>query len=123
MRKILLVEDDSMSRDLLARRLRNKGFQVVTAVDGAQAVTLAREVLPDLVVMDMNLPVKDGLQATLELKACRETQHIPIIALTGQDRPRDREQALMTGCIDFESKPLSFKRLHAKIGELLGPPE
>ncbi|NIR31000.1 MAG: response regulator [Gammaproteobacteria bacterium] len=123
MRKILLVEDDIMSRDLLARRLRSRGFEVVIAGDGERALELARESGPNLIVMDMSLPVKDGWNTVRELKSRDGTKHIPIIALTGYNRIGDREQALQAGCTEFESKPVSFKRLIAKIGDILGFPE
>ncbi len=112
-----------MSRDLLARRLRSRGFEVVTAGDGARALELARESRPDLIVMDMSLPVKDGWDTVRELKSRGSTKDIPIVALTGYDRIGDREQALQAGCTEFESKPVSFKRLIAKIGAILDLPE
>ncbi len=112
-----------MSRDLLARRLRSRGFEVVIAGDGERALELARESGPNLIVMDMSLPVKDGWNTVRELKSRDGTKHIPIIALTGYNRIGDREQALQAGCTEFESKPVSFKRLIAKIGDILGFPE
>lgn len=123
MRKILLVEDNVISRDLLTRRLEGKGFQVVSAADGFQAIALAREDKPDLIVLDISLPMKDGWGVARELKESSDTQRIPIIALTGYGGVDDRERALRAGCTDFESKPISFRRLVAKIGNILGTTE
>jgi len=119
MAKILLVEDNEMNRDMLARRLERRGYQVVIAVDGDQGVRLAQEEAPDLILMDMSLPVLDGWEATRRLKAIPATQAIPIIALTAHAMSGDREQALEAGCDDYDSKPIEFVRLLGKIQALL----
>src|ERR1700730_10826135 len=106
MAKILLVEDNEMNRDMLSRRLLRKGFDVVIAVDGAQAVTMAESEQPDLVLMDMSLPVIDGWEATRRVKAAETTAHIPIIALTAHAMSGDREKALGAGCDDDKTKPI-----------------
>ena len=119
MAKILLVEDNEMNRDMLARRLERRGYQVVIAIDGDQGVRLAQEEAPDLILMDMSLPVLDGWEATRQLKAARVTQAIPIIALTAHAMSGDREKALEAGCNDYDSKPIEFPRLLGKIEALL----
>ena len=119
MAKILLVEDNEMNRDMLARRLERRGYQVVMAVDGDQGVRLAQEETPDLILMDMSLPVLDGWEATRQLKATSTTQAIPIIALTAHAMSGDREKALEAGCNDYDSKPIEFPRLLGKIEALL----
>ena len=119
MAKILLVEDNEMNRDMLARRLERRGYQVVIAIDGDQGVLLAQEEAPDLILMDMSLPVLDGWEATRQLKAARVTQAIPIIALTAHAMSGDREKALEAGCNDYDSKPIEFPRLLGKIEALL----
>ncbi len=119
MAKILLVEDAEMSRDMLARRLARRGYEVVIAVDGGQGVTLAQTEAPDLILMDMNLPVLDGADATRQLKAASATRSIPIIALTAHAMAGDREKALEAGCDDYDSKPIEFERLLGKIEVLL----
>jgi CheY-like chemotaxis protein len=119
MAKILLVEDNEMNRDMLARRLERRGYQVVIAVDGDQGVRLAQEEAPDLILMDMSLPVLDGWEATRQLKALPATQAIPIIALTAHAMAGDREKALAAGCNDYDSKPIEFPRLLGKIEALL----
>jgi two-component system cell cycle response regulator DivK len=119
MAKILLVEDNEMNRDMLARRLERRGYQVVIAIDGEQGVRLAREESPDLILMDMSLPVLDGWEATRRLRALPVTQAIPIIALTAHAMAGDREQALQAGCNDYDSKPIEFARLLGKIQALL----
>src|SRR5713101_4712375 len=119
MAKILLVEDNDMNRDMLARRLERRGYQVVIAVDGDQGMRLAQEEAPDLILMDMSLPVLDGWEATRQLKAAPVTQAIPIIALTAHAMSGDREKALEAGCNDYDSKPVEFARLLAKIQSLL----
>ena len=121
MAKILLVEDNEMNRDMLSRRLTRRGFQVVIAVDGAQGVTMAQAESPDLILMDMSLPVMDGWEATQHLKTAPETQTIPIIALTAHAMAGDREKALAAGCDDYDTKPIEFPRLFSKIQTLLGP--
>ena len=119
MAKILLVEDNEMNRDMLARRLERRGYQVVIAIDGDQGVRLAQAEAPDLILMDMSLPVLDGWEATRRLRALPVTQAIPIIALTAHAMAGDREQALQAGCDDYDSKPIEFARLLGKIQALL----
>ena len=120
MAKILLVEDNELNHDMLSRRLTRWGFQVVIAVDGAQGVALALAESPDLILMDMSLPVMDGWEAAQRLKAAPETQVIPIIALTAHAMAGDREKALAAGCDDYDTKPIEFNRLFGKIQILLG---
>jgi len=122
MPKILLVEDNEPSRDALGRRLQRRGYEVVLAVDGQAAVATAREVKPDLVLMDLGLPVIDGWEATRQLKADASTQQIPIIVLSAHAMTNDREQALMAGADDFDSKPVHFERLVEKIEDILRQP-
>jgi two-component system cell cycle response regulator DivK len=119
MAKILLVEDNEMNRDMLSRRLIRKGFDVVMAVDGEQAVALARSELPDLILMDMSLPVVDGWEATRRVKAADATSKIPIIALTAHAMSGDREKTLKAGCDDYDTKPIEMPRLLEKIETLL----
>jgi len=119
MTKILLVEDSEMSRDMLARRLARRGYEVVIAVDGGQGVALARTEAPDLILMDMNLPVLDGSEATRQLRAVPATRSIPIIALTAHAMSGDREKALEAGCDDYDTKPIELERLLGKIEVLL----
>ena len=119
MAKILLVEDNEMNRDMLSRRLKRKGYEVLIAADGAQGVEMARSEAPDLILMDMSLPVLDGWEATQRLKAAPETQSIPIIALTAHAMAGDREQALAAGCDDYDTKPIEFRRLLGKIEAIL----
>ncbi len=120
MAKILLVEDNEMNRDMLSRRLVRKGYEVVIAVDGQQGVDMARSESPDLILMDMSLPVLDGWEATRRLKGTSETQTIPIIALTAHAMVGDREKAVAAGCNDFDTKPIELPRLLEKIEALLG---
>jgi len=120
MPKILLVEDDEMNRDMLMRRLQRRGYEVIAAVDGGEAVALTRGQSPDLVLMDISLPVKDGYQATRELKADPAVQHIPIIALTAHALAEDQAKALAAGCNDYDTKPIELPRLLQKIEALLG---
>ena len=120
MPKILLVEDNEMNRDMLSRRLERRGYQVVIAVDGQQGVDMARAEKPDLVLMDMSLPVLDGWEATRRLKAEADTRGIPIIALTAHAMAGDREKAMEAGCDDYDTKPIELPRLLGKIEELLG---
>ena len=108
MAKILLVEDNELNHDMLSRRLTRRGFEVVIAVDGAQGVALALAESPDLILMDMSLPVMDGWEAAQRLKAAPETQVIPIIALTAHAMAGDREKALAAGCDDYDTKPIEF---------------
>src|SRR5260370_29763974 len=108
MAKVLLVEDNEMNRDMLSRRLIRKGFEVVIAVDGAEGVALAKANLPDLILMDISLPVIDGLEATRQIKAEATTAAIPIIALTAHAMGEDRDRALAAGCDDFDTKPIEL---------------
>jgi two-component system, cell cycle response regulator DivK len=119
MPKILLVEDNEMNQDMLARRLSRKGYEVVIAVDGGQGVAMARSEAPTLILMDMSLPVLDGWEATRQIKAAPETQAIPIIALTAHAMSGDREKAIEAGCDDYDTKPIELTRLLAKIEALL----
>ncbi len=120
MAKILLVEDDEMNRDMLSRRLKRKGFEVIIAVDGQQGVAKASAESPDLILLDMSLPVMDGWEAARKIKGDPETRDIPIIALTAHAMAGDREKALAAGCDDFDTKPVDFARLLDKIGAQLG---
>ena len=120
MPKILLVEDNEMNRDMLSRRLLKQGFEMVIAVDGEQAVDLARSEAPDLILMDISLPGLDGWEATRRLKAMPETRSIPIIALTAHAMAGDREKSLAAGCNDYDTKPIDFRRLLEKIQGCLG---
>ena len=122
MPRLLLVEDNEESRDGLSRHLRRKGFEVAVAVDGQQGVEAARSGAPDLILMDMSLPVLDGWEATRQLKAAPETRHIPVIALTAHAMAGDREKALAAGCDEYDTKPVEFARLLGKIQGLLGGP-
>ena len=115
MKKILLVEDNEMNRDMLSRRLARKDFEVVIAVDGAEAVKMAESETPALILMDMSLPVIDGWEATRRLKAQAVTKATPIIALTAHAMSGDREKCLEAGCDDYDTKPIEFKRLLEKI--------
>ena len=117
--KILLVEDNEINRDMLSRRLVRKGFEVVMAVDGEQAVSMAESEHPDLILMDMSLPVIDGWEATRRVKAAEATAHIPVIALTAHAMSGDREKALEAGCDDYDTKPIEMPRLLEKIDALL----
>ncbi len=119
MPRILLVEDNEMNRDMLSRRLARKGYDVVIATDGGQGVDMAHSELPDIILMDMSLPVKDGWTATRELKSADDTKNIPIIALTAHAMSGDREQALAAGCDDYDTKPIELPRLLGKIENLL----
>jgi len=117
--KILLVEDNEMNRDMLSRRLTRKDFDVVIAIDGEEGVQMAHSEAPDLILMDMSLPIKDGWTATKELKADDNTSSIPVIALTAHAMSGDREQALAAGCDDYDTKPIELPRLLQKISNLL----
>jgi CheY-like chemotaxis protein len=119
MPRILLVEDNELNRDMLSRRLERRGYQVRVAVDGAQGVALAQTDAPDLILMDISLPVLDGWSATRQLKALTTTCAIPIIALTAHAMAGDREQSLAAGCDDYDTKPVDVVRLLAKIEALL----
>lgn len=120
MAKILLVEDNEMNRDMLSRRLERRGYEVIVAVDGEEGVARAKAEAPDLVLMDMSLPVLDGWEATRQLKAAPETKSIPVIALTAHAMAGDREKALEAGCDDFDTKPIDLPRLLGKLESLLG---
>jgi two-component system, cell cycle response regulator DivK len=119
MPKILIAEDDQMNRDMLSQRMRWEGYQVVTAENGAQAVELASLEHPDVILMDMGMPVLNGWQATHRIKTSRDTSTIPIIALTAYARSEDRMKCLNMGCDEYESKPVDFARLQMKIQALL----
>ena len=119
MPKILLVEDNEMNRDSLSRLLSRRGFEVIFAEDGEQAVALTRSALPDLVLMDISLPKLDGYEATRILRTFEATRTIPIIALTAHAMTSDRTMAMEAGCTDFESKPVEFARLVGKIQSYL----
>jgi CheY-like chemotaxis protein len=115
MPKILLVEDNEMNRDMLSRRLTRQGYEVVIAVDGGEAVSMATSEKPDVILMDMSLPVMDGWEATRRVKAEPATRAIPVIALTANALVEDREKALAAGCDDFDTKPVELPRLLEKI--------
>ncbi len=120
MAKILLIEDTEMNRDMLSRRLVRNGHTVVVAVDGAEGVAMAASEAPDLVLMDMSLPVLDGWEATRRLRADPATRDLPVIALTAHAMAGDREKALAAGCNDYDTKPVELPRLLGKIAALLG---
>lgn len=117
--KILLVEDNEMNSDMLSRRLRRRGYDVVVAVDGKEGVEKAHDEMPDLVLMDLSLPEMDGWEATSLLKQDPETKEIPVIALTAHAMAGDRERAFQAGCDDYDTKPVEFRRLLGKIQALL----
>lgn len=119
MTKILLVEDNEANRDMLSRRLQRKGFEVTIAVDGEQGLDYANRDRPNLILMDMSLPILDGWETTRRLKADPQTAHIPIVALTAHAMSGDRERALQAGCDDYDTKPVEFARLLEKIEALL----
>ncbi|MFM8684636.1 MAG: response regulator [Chthoniobacterales bacterium] len=119
MPKILIVEDNEMNRDMLSRRLERRGFAIVMAVDGQQGVDMARSEKPDLILMDMSLPVMDGWTATQAIKADAELAKIPVIALTAHAMAGDREKAMGAGCDDYDTKPIELPRLLEKIGKFL----
>jgi two-component system cell cycle response regulator DivK len=119
MTKILLVEDNEMNQDMLSRRLQRRGYEVVIAVDGGQGVVMAQAQEPDLILMDMSLPVLDGWEATRQLKAAPATRAIPIIALTAHAMSGDRTRAFEAGCDDYDTKPVELPRLLEKIQALL----
>ena len=120
MSRILLVEDNELSRDMLSRRLTRRGYEVLTATDGAQGVEAARSGAPDLILMDMSLPVIDGWEATRRLKASADTRDIPIIALTALAMASDERMARDAGCDDFDTKPVDLPRLLGKMESWLG---
>ena len=119
MPRILVVEDDEMNRDSLTRLLRRRGYELLTARDGVEGVMVGQSEMPDLILMDMSLPVLDGWEATRRLKATPKTQAIPIIALTAHAMAADRDKALGAGCDDYDSKPIELERLLPKIEALL----
>jgi CheY-like chemotaxis protein len=119
MPKILLVEDNEINRDMLSRRLERRGYRVAIALDGEQGVSMAGLEAPDLILMDMSLPVLDGWEAARRLKAAPETRAIPIIALTAHAMVGDREKAIESGCDDYDTKPVEFQRLLEKIETIL----
>jgi CheY-like chemotaxis protein len=119
MPKILIVEDNEMNRDMLSRRLERRGFAITMAVDGQQGVEMARSVRPDLILMDMSLPVIDGWEATRTIKADEVLKMIPVIALTAHAMAGDREKAMEAGCDDYDTKPIELPRLLEKIGRFL----
>ena len=118
--KVLLIEDNEMNRDMLSRRLIRRGFQVVFAMDGQQGVDLARSERPDIILMDMSLPVLDGWEATRRVKADPATRSVPVIGLTAHAMAGDREKAIEAGCDDYDTKPVELDRLIGKIERLLG---
>jgi CheY-like chemotaxis protein len=120
MAKILLVEDNEMNRDMLSRRLEKKGYTVVMAFDGGAGLAMARSEAPDLILMDMSLPIMDGWTATREIKKNDGTRHIPVIALTAHAMASDRDKALEAGCDDYDTKPIELSRLLGKIEAMLG---
>ena len=120
MPKILLVEDNEMNRDMLSRRLERRGYQVVIAVDGEQGVAMAQLEAPDLILLDMSLPVLNGWEAARQIKAEAETHAIPIIGLTAHAMVGDREKAIEAGCDDYDTKPIELPRLLDKIQNILG---
>src|SRR5688572_12462661 len=122
MSRILLVEDNEMNRDMLSRRLERRGYQVLLASDGLSGVEIAGAESPDLVLMDMSLPVLDGWEATRRLKAAPATRHIPIIALTAHAMSDDHDKALAAGCDDYDTKPIELQRLLGKMEALLQAP-
>ncbi|MDC0260516.1 response regulator [Synechococcus sp. AH-551-N17] len=119
MPKILLVEDNELNRDMLSRRLRRRDYDVEMAVDGQEGINLTKSLMPDLVLMDMSLPIIDGWTATGILKSDSTTSHIPIIALTAHAMEGERQKCLEAGCDDFDTKPIEFKRLLEKINHWL----
>jgi len=119
MAKVLLVEDNEMNRDMLSRRLARRGFDVLMAVNGQQGVDMAKAEMPDLILMDMSLPVLDGWGATREIKAEASTHSIPLIALTAHAMAGDRDKALDAGCDDYDTKPIDLTRLLDKMDRLL----
>jgi CheY-like chemotaxis protein len=119
MAKILLVEDNEMNRDMLSRRLTRKGYEVIIAVDGQDGIDRAQSILPDLIIMDMSLPVIDGWTATTMLKQNPQTRPIPIIGFSAHAMVGDREKGMKAGCDDYDTKPVEFNRLLGKIEALL----
>lgn len=120
MTRVLLVEDNDMNRDMLSRRLRRRGFEVLIATDGAQGLVMAAAEKPDVILMDMSLPVLDGWEATRRLKAAPDTAGIPVIGLTAHAMATDRDKCLEAGCDEYDTKPVELPRLLGKIERLLG---
>jgi len=118
--KILLVEDNELNRDMLSKRLERKGYEIIMAVDGQEGVNRARDTLPNLILMDMSLPIINGWEATMQIKSDPQTKHIPIIALTAHAMATDREKTMAAGCDDYETKPIDFIRLLEKIKKWTG---
>ena len=118
MPKILIVEDNEMNRDMLSRRLERRGFTVVMAVDGAEGVAMSKTEHPDLILLDMSLPIMNGWEATRAVRADAATEAIPVIALTAHSMPGDREKAMEAGCDDYDTKPVDLPRLLAKMAAL-----
>ncbi len=119
MPKILLVEDNEMNRDMLSRRLQRRGHSVIIANDGEEGLSLAFTEMPDIILMDISLPVMDGCEVTRRLKADKKTRHIPVIALTAHALVTDRVKAINAGCDDYDTKPVEFSRLSEKIHNCL----
>jgi CheY-like chemotaxis protein len=119
MAKILLVEDNEMNRDMLSRRLQRRGYDVLIALDGQMGIDMAKASAPDLILMDMSLPVMDGWEATRTLKADAATKHIPVIALTAHAMSTDRDKAIEAGCDDYDTKPIELTRLLGKMEALI----
>ena len=119
MARILLVEDNEMNRDMLSRRLRRRGYEVIIATDGQRGIEMANSESPDLILMDMSLPVIDGWEATRTLKAADGTKDIPVIALTAHAMSTDREKAIGAGCDDYDTKPIELERLLGKMEALM----
>jgi len=120
MAKVLVVEDNEMNRDILSRRLSRRGYVVVFAIDGQQGVEMAHSEKPDIILMDLSLPVMDGWEATRRVKADEAVRNVPVIGLTAHALVGDREKALAAGCDDYDTKPVEFDRLVEKIERLLG---
>jgi len=123
MSKILLVEDNEFNRDMLSRRLDRQGYEVLVAVDGASGVQQAEAMLPDLILMDMSLPVMDGWEATRRIKSAEKTAAIPVIGLSAHAMTGDAEKAMQAGCDDYDTKPVDFRRLVEKISRLMKTPD
>ncbi|HEV7766927.1 MAG TPA: response regulator [Thermoanaerobaculia bacterium] len=121
MTTILIVEDNEMNRDMLSRRLARKGYEVLIATNGEMGIDVARASAPDLILMDMSLPIVDGWEATRRLKADVALRHIPVVALTAHAMASDREKAIEAGCDDYDTKPIELPRLLAKMEALLAP--
>src|SRR4029079_5064438 len=119
MRRILLVEDNEMNRDMLSRRLQRRGYEVIIALDGQQGVAMAQSSSPDIVLMDMSLPVMDGWEATRTLKASPDTKEIPVIALTAHAMSTDRDKAMEAGCHEYHTNTIAIPRLIAKMESLM----